>query len=92
MPITSLSGNKYLMTSINDYTKMCWVYLLKQKSKAFKTFKNFHLWVENEAHSHIGTLSNDNGKNIPLMNLKTIFVNMGLCIKPLLHRILKKMM
>jgi transposase InsO family protein len=41
--------------------RMCWVYLLKHKSQAFETFKNFHVWIENEAQSHIGTLCTDNG-------------------------------
>ena len=61
MPILSSNGNIYLMTFVDDYTKMCWVYLLKTKSKAFQTFKNFHAWIENQAQSHIGTLCTDNG-------------------------------
>ena len=42
MPIPSSNGNKYLMTFVDDYSIMCWVYLLKTKSEAFQTFKNFH--------------------------------------------------
>jgi transposase InsO family protein len=53
-------GNKYIMTFIDDYTRMCWVYLLKYKSQAFETFKNFHLWIENEEQSCIGTLRTNN--------------------------------
>jgi transposase InsO family protein len=34
---------------------------LKHKSQAFGTFKNFHVWIENEAQSHIGALCIDNG-------------------------------
>eukprot|EP00253_Pinus_taeda_P034051 PITA_34051 len=41
---------------------MCWVYLLKNKSNAFQTFKNFHTWIENDAQSHIGSIHTDNGK------------------------------
>jgi transposase InsO family protein len=36
-------------------------YLLKQKSQAFETFKNFHVLVENEEQYHIDTLCTDNG-------------------------------
>ena len=50
------------MTFIDDYTRMCWVYLLKNKSDAFLTFKNFHKWIENDAQSHIGSIRTDNGK------------------------------
>jgi hypothetical protein len=43
------NGNKYIITFIDDYTKMCWMYLLKDKSQAFETFKKFHVWIQNEA-------------------------------------------
>jgi transposase InsO family protein len=62
MPVPSANGNKYIMSFIDDYTRMCWVYLLKDKSQAFETFKNFHVWIQNEAQSHIGTLCTDNGR------------------------------
>ena len=50
------------MRFIDDYTRMCWVYLLKNKSDAFQTFNNFHKWIENDAQSHIGSICIDNGK------------------------------
>jgi hypothetical protein len=54
-------GNKYIIDFTNDYIGMWWVYLLKHKSQSFETFKNFHVWIENEAQSNISTLHNDNG-------------------------------
>jgi hypothetical protein len=56
MPVQFANGNKYLLTFIDDYTRMCWVYLLKEKSQVFATFKNFHLWITNETQLNIGTL------------------------------------
>ena len=50
------------MAFIDYYTNMCWVYLLNHKYEAFDTFRNFHVWIENEAQSHIATLHSDNGK------------------------------
>jgi hypothetical protein len=38
MPIPSANGNRYIMTFIDDYTRMCWVHLLKDKSQASETF------------------------------------------------------
>jgi transposase InsO family protein len=55
------NGNKYLLTFIDEYTRMCWVYLLKEKSQVFATFKIFHLWITNETQLNIGTLRSDNG-------------------------------
>ena len=31
MPIPSANGSKYLMTFVDDYLRMCWVYLSKTK-------------------------------------------------------------
>ena len=62
MPVPSANGNKYMMAFIDDYTRMCWVYLLKNKSNAFQTFKNFHTWIENDAQSHIRSIRTNNGK------------------------------
>ena len=49
------------MPFIDDYTKMCWVYLLKNKSEAFETLIFFYVWIENEAQTKIGTLCTNNG-------------------------------
>jgi hypothetical protein len=40
---------------------MCWVYLLKHKYQEFETFKNVHVWIENEAQFHIVSLHTNNG-------------------------------
>jgi hypothetical protein len=79
------------MTFIDDYTRMCWVYLLKDKSQAFETFKNFHVWIQNEAQSCIGSLALIMEENIHLMNLKSTFANMGSNIKPQFHTIPNRM-
>jgi hypothetical protein len=31
MLVPSANGNKYMMTFIDDYTRMCWVYMLKEQ-------------------------------------------------------------
>jgi hypothetical protein len=49
MHVPSANDNRYIMTFIDDYTMMCWVYLLKDKSQTFETFKKFHVWIQNEA-------------------------------------------
>ena len=45
VPVPFANGNKHMMTFIDDYNIMCWVYLLKRKYEAFETFKNFHAWI-----------------------------------------------
>ena len=60
---------------------MCWVYLLKDKSKAFETFKKFHVWIQNEAQTKIGTFCTNNGGESTSTNSKIIFNNMSSKIK-----------
>jgi hypothetical protein len=49
MPTPSANGNKYFMTFVDDYSRMCWIYCLKTKSEAFQTFKDFHALIEKQA-------------------------------------------
>jgi len=59
--IPFVNRNTDIMYFIDDYTMMCWIYLLKDKSQAFKTFKKIHVWIQNEAQSHVDTIPIDNG-------------------------------
>jgi hypothetical protein len=62
MPIPSANGHKYIVTFIDHYTMMYWVYLMKDKSQVFETLEKFHVWVQNEAQYCIGSLRIDNGR------------------------------
>lgn len=37
-------GEQYFMLFIDDFTRMCWVGLLKYQDEAFEKFKIFKLW------------------------------------------------
>lgn len=78
MSVPSANGNKYLMTFIDDYTRMCWVYLLKDKSQVFSTFRNFHLWIKNETQLNIGTLRTDNGGEYTSHEFKKYLLDNGI--------------
>jgi hypothetical protein len=41
------------MLVIDDYTRMTWVYFLKEKSEAFEKFKTFKAYVKNEIYLKI---------------------------------------
>ncbi|WKA10494.1 hypothetical protein VitviT2T_028060 [Vitis vinifera] len=61
MKTTSLSGNKYFILFIDDYTRMCWVYFIKLKNEVFSVFKQFKALVENQSNLSIKILRSDNG-------------------------------
>ena len=61
MHTESLGGYKYFVTFIDDYSRCCSVYFLKQKSEVFEKFKEFEAIVTNECGWKIGALRTDNG-------------------------------
>ena len=61
MQNASLSGSRYILTFIDDATRMVWVYFLKAKSEVFQTFKKFKNLVENQASCRIKKLRTDRG-------------------------------
>ena len=61
MKTDSLSGNRYFLLFIDDYTRMCWVYFIKLKSEVFDVFNQFKALVENQCNLSIKVLKSDNG-------------------------------
>ena len=57
----SIDGSRYYVLFLDDYTHMCWVYFLKQKSETFGTFKKFKALVEKQSNCSIKTLRFDEG-------------------------------
>ena len=57
----SLQGESYFMLFIDDFSRMTWVYFLKEKYEAFRKFKVFKNLVENEKEEKIKCLRSDNG-------------------------------
>jgi transposase InsO family protein len=62
-PITpgSFSGKRYFITFIDDFSRKCWVYFLKEKSEAFEIFKKFKVMVEKSTGYYVRALRSDRG-------------------------------
>ena len=58
----SLAENRYLIIFIDDYSRMTWVYFLKEKSEVFGIFKRFKAYVEKQSGRQIKVLRSDRGK------------------------------
>ena len=61
MPTQSIGGSRYYVTFIDDYSKYCMVYFMKNKSEVFNKFKEFELTFSSQCGCSIGTLQSDNG-------------------------------
>ena len=59
--VPSKGGANYFVTFIDDFSRKVWVYMLKQKIKVFKVFKQWKALVENKTGKKIKRLRTDNG-------------------------------
>lgn len=61
MQTESIGGSKYFETFIDDYSRCCKVYFMKQKSDVLGKFKEFEKIFSNECGQKISRLRTDNG-------------------------------
>ena len=61
MSIESLSGSRFFLLFIDDFSRMTWCYFPKNKSEVSDSFVNFRAQVEKEVGTPIKVLRTDNG-------------------------------
>jgi len=61
MNISSIGGNKYFLTFIDDFSRKTWIYLLKSKDEVFHCFKIFKAFVERQSGRLIKMVRSDGG-------------------------------
>jgi len=54
-------GEEYFILFIDDFSKMCWIGLMKHKDEAFEKFKSFKVLAKNESDHGIECLRSDRG-------------------------------
>jgi transposase InsO family protein len=57
----STSGNSYCLVIVDDYSRLTWVYFLRDKSNIFETFKSFAILAQNQFEFDIKKVRNGNG-------------------------------
>ncbi|KAE8662552.1 hypothetical protein F3Y22_tig00113302pilonHSYRG00055 [Hibiscus syriacus] len=57
----SISGMRYMVTFIDDFSRYVWVFFMKEKSDTFSKFKEFRNSAEGEVGKKICCLRTDNG-------------------------------
>lgn len=58
----SKSGFKYFVTFVDDYSRVTWLFLMKQRSEVFSIFYDFHTEIQNQFKTNIQTLRSDNAR------------------------------
>ena len=69
--VASKSGYKYFISFIDEYSKMSWIYLLKNKSDAINALKTFHKDISLFYNIPIKAIRSDNGGEFTSNKWKT---------------------
>ena len=77
MSTPSQGNNKYFVLFIDDFTRMNWVFFMKQKSEVLSIFKKFKSFVEKQSGCYIKTLRSDKGMEYTLSQFGNFCENEG---------------
>ena len=75
--VLTKDGKRYFMTLIDDYTRFCYIYLLKSKDEALHYFKIYKAEVENQLERKIKRVRSDHGGESSQIYLLYSARNMG---------------
>ena len=76
MHTPSHAENRYFILFIDDFTRMTWVYFMRQKSEVFTIFRKFKSFVEKQSGYFIKKLRSDRGKEYTSKEFDIFFVKM----------------
>jgi transposase InsO family protein len=78
MGIKSHRGNMYFIIFIDDFSRMCWVYFLRQKSEIISVFRNFQKIVERQSGCLIKKLRSFRGGEYNFKEFEKFYEDIGL--------------
>jgi hypothetical protein len=80
-PIQSISGYKYHVVFIDDWSRFTWIYPLHHKSEVFANFVKFKLLVENQFPTKIKQLQSDGGGEYTSIQFQSFLSQNGIVHK-----------
>jgi hypothetical protein len=76
-PRESLTGFKYYLIVLDDFSRYVWVFPLRLKSDATDVLYDFYRYVLNQFHFSIQSIQCDNGKEFDNQQLRSFLNNHG---------------
>jgi transposase InsO family protein len=80
-PVLSMSGYKYYVVFVDDYSRFSWIYPLHTKSETFETFVKFKRLVENTLSTNIKQLQSDGGGEFTSLQFQSFLTNHGIAYR-----------
>ncbi|KAG8472606.1 hypothetical protein CXB51_034394 [Gossypium anomalum] len=78
MKTESLNGNRYFILFIDDSTRYCWIYFLKNKSEVVQAFLKFKTVAETETGCKLKFIRSDNGSEYISAQFQAICARAGI--------------
>jgi hypothetical protein len=76
-PVVSVSGSKYYLVILDDFTHYLWTFPLKLKSDTFTTLSNFFAYVCNQFDRKIKAIQCDNGCEFDNSSIRIFLLSNG---------------
>jgi hypothetical protein len=76
--VLSLSGYKYYLVILDDYSYFLWSFPLRLKSDTFTTLTHFFAWVSTQFQRPVRALQCDNGREFDNHASRSFFLTSGI--------------
>jgi len=76
--VTNITESRWFITFIDEHTKLAWVFLMKEKSKACPIFKKFNTMVQTQFQTKIQILKTDNANEYFASILSDYLISQGI--------------
>ncbi|KAJ9553824.1 hypothetical protein OSB04_017869 [Centaurea solstitialis] len=77
-PVTSKSGFKYFVTFVDDFSRVTWLYLMKNRSEVFTHFCTFVAEAKTQFGVSVKTLRSDNAKEYTSETFRSFMLQQGI--------------
>ena len=78
MKVPSLSGARYFVTFIDDYSRYIVIKLMKSKAEVMQHFMDYHTWATNFTGNTMKILRSDNGGEYTSKAFDQLLLNLGI--------------
>ena len=77
----SISGYKYYLVIVDDFSHYSWTFPLRAKSEAFSTLSHFFAWVSTQFGLTIKAVQCDNGREFDNHASRSFFLSRGVQLR-----------
>ena len=80
-PIPNVSGYKYYLVVLDDFTHYLWTFPLRAKSDTFSTLKNFFAYVSTQFNTTVQSIQCDNGREFDNTTSNLFLLSLGVTLR-----------